>query len=111
LKNRSTIYYYFIWFPIWGLAITVIFLGPLKLLGISTVQPFSEFPIWLAILHLIVAIVGGMVVALLLANRIASRLISKDTMIKIISKNILPYSPFYGLIIRDIDRIYKKKDA
>jgi uncharacterized membrane protein YphA (DoxX/SURF4 family) len=98
-------------FPIWGLAITVIFLGPLKLLGISTVQPFPEFPFWLAILLLIVAIVGGMVIALPLANRIASRFLSKDTMIKIVNKNIFPYFPLYGLIMRDIDRIYGKKDA
>jgi hypothetical protein len=110
LKDRIAIYY-FIFFPVWLLAASIIFLGPPKLLGIPTDQSLPEFPVWLGILLLIVAVVGGMVVAMLITNRIASKFISRDAIIKAINKNILHRSPFYGLIIRDIDKIYKKKDT
>lgn len=111
MKDRSAIYYFSIMVPIWGLTIIIIGLGPLKLLGIPTDQSLSEYPVWLGILHLVISGVGGMVVAIFVANRIVAKFISKEAMIKIINKNILSSSPFYGLIMRDIDKIYKKKDT
>jgi uncharacterized membrane protein YphA (DoxX/SURF4 family) len=85
--------------------------GLLKLLEILTDKSYPEsFPVWLAIIISIISVVGGMLVAIFLANRIAAKFISKENMIKIINKNILPFSPFYDLILRNIDRIYKKKD-
>jgi len=111
LKNRSAIYYYSILVPIWYLAFVIISVVPLKLLGIPLEQPLQEsLPVWLGILYLIIAIVGAMVVAILLTNRIAAKFMSKEAMIKIINKNILPYSPFYALIIRNIEKIYQEKD-
>ncbi len=86
---------------------------PLKLLGIPPDKPLSEFiPMWFSILYVIIAMVGTMAVAILLTNRIAATFISKEAMIKIINENILSSSsPFYALIIRDIEKIYQKKDA
>jgi glucan phosphoethanolaminetransferase (alkaline phosphatase superfamily) len=112
LKNRSAIYYYSALFPIWMIAFTIIFLLPIKLMKIPPEQPLIEYcPLWLSTLLLIIALVVGMIVAIFLANRISAKFISKDDMIKIINKNIRPYSPFYSLIIRDVDKVYKKKDT
>jgi len=110
LKYKRIIYY-LILFSVWSLAFIVISVVPLKLLGIHFDQPLPEsFPVWLGLLYLIIAIVGAMVVAILLANRIAAKFMSKEAMIKIINKNILSCSPFYALIIRNIEKIYQKKD-
>ena len=90
----------------------IISIAPLILLGIPIDQPPPEsFPRWLEILYIVITLLVSMIVATLLTNRIASKFMSKEAMVRIISKNFLITSPFYSLIIKDIDRIYRKKEA
>jgi hypothetical protein len=54
---------------------------------------------------------AGVAVATFLSHRIAAKFLPKDTMTKIVNKNIRSPSRLYDLITRDIDKIYKKKDT
>ena len=111
MKYRSTGYYVILW-CVWALAFIGIFVVSLRLVGVAFDWPRSEsLPVWLGILYLIIAVVGALVVAVLVANRIAAKFMSKEAMIEIINKNFDSSSPFYGLIVRDIEKIYQKKDV
>lgn len=105
--------YYLINFSIWMLGFIIISIVPLKLLGIPFDKLSSESsPFWLGMLYIVIAIVGSWFFAILLTNRIASKFMSKEAIVKIIKKNFLSSSsPFYSLIIKDLDRIYRKKDT
>jgi len=110
--SLKSFYYYLILFSIWMLAWLISSIVPLKLLGVPLDHPASEIsPFWLDMLYIAITLLVSMVIAMLLTNRIASKFMSKEAMIKIIKENFLITSPFYSLIMKDVDRIYQKKDT